>query len=439
MKYQLKSLGLTFLTVLAFSVAKSQDTVRISEEELLQKLKSNNWEVRIAEQEYLSARADYQQSNSLYLPEIELSYTAITTTNPLMAFGSKLNQEILTPQDFDPALLNDPKRTDNFSTEISVNQPLINVDGVYKRKAAKAKMQAKQYQTARTLKGMELEFKKNYMILQLSYEAVKVIDEALKMAESSVKMVQDYYEQGMVQKPDLLQAKVQLQQLETEKSAANNRLQDASQQLAYLVNDKMENRIYLPESKLKSSIETIEINNQLPEDRDDVLALQKAADAYHNMAKASKMGFVPRLNAFGRYQLYDNEIFKADASGYLVGVQLSWSLFKGYQNAALAEKSKIEYHKAQTEAEQYNSKSKLEIDKLARQLNLSIQKVYQQESAVAQSTEAYRIRKDRFAQGLENTTDLLMAENQLLKEELGLLQAVFEHEITKEYLTFLTK
>src|SRR5690554_6735716 len=335
MSYTFKSLSLIIASFFAFTSVNGQDTIRISEADLLQKLNKSNWKVRIAEQEFKAARADYRQSNSLFLPQVELSYTAITTTNPLMAFGSKLNQEILTPQDFDPALLNDPKRTDNFSTEISVNQPLINVDGVYKRKAAEAKMQAKQYQTARTLKGMELEFKKNYMVLQLSYEAVKVIDEALKMAESSLKMVQDYYEQGMVQKPDLLQAKVRLQQIKTEKSAANNRLQDASQQLAYLVNDKMENRIYLPESKLKSSIKTIEINNQLPEDRDDVLALQKAADAYHNMAKASKMGFVPRLNAFGRYQLYDNEIFKADASGYLVGVQLSWSLFKGYQNAAL--------------------------------------------------------------------------------------------------------
>ena len=35
-----------------------------------------------------------------------------------MAFGSKLNQEILTASDFNPALLNDPGQIQNFATEL---------------------------------------------------------------------------------------------------------------------------------------------------------------------------------------------------------------------------------------------------------------------------------------------------------------------------------
>jgi outer membrane protein TolC len=266
-----------------------------------------------------------------------------------------------------------------------------------------------------------------------------VINEAVKMAESSVKMVQDYYDQGMIQKPDLLQAKLRHQQLITEQSAANNRLQDASQQLAHLVNDSIGNSVYLPTEQLKASIEAIDLQNKMPENRGDISAMYKAAEAYEKMAKANQMSFIPRLNAFGRYQMYDDEILQADADGYLVGVQLSWSLFKGYQNAALAQKSKIEFQKAQTEAQEYESQSKLEINKVGRQLILAKQKVSQQELAVEQATEAYKIRKDRFAEGLEKTTDLLMAENQLLQEELGLLKAVFEFEITQEYLSFLSK
>ena len=76
---------------------------------------------------------------------------------------------------------------------------------------------------------------------------------------------------------------------------------------------------------------------------------------------------------------------------------------------------------------------------MSRQLILAQQKVNQQELAVEQASEAYKIRKDRFSEGLEKTTDLLMAENQLLKEELGLLQAVFEFEMTQAYLAFLSK
>lgn len=439
MRKQIYSLNLLAFLLIGISSSWSQDTIAIGEEELLSKLKGNNWELRIAEQEYLSAKADFRQSNSLFLPEVELSYTAITTTNPLMAFGSKLNQEILTAQDFNPALLNDPDRINNFATVISVNQPLINVDGIYQRKAAKAKMEAMEQKSIRTEKGMRLELKKTYMMLQLNYEAVKVIDEAVIMAKGSVKMVEDYFNQGLVQKPDLLQAELKLQELITQQSSAKHQLQNISQQLAYLVNDSIGNSVYSPKNKLKASIENQELQTELPSNREDIQAMYKAAEAYESMSKASKMNFVPRLNAFGRYQLYDDEIFQADASGYLVGVQLSWTLFKGYQNLATAEKSKIEFQKAQTEAEQYEAQSKMEINKMGRQLILAKQKVNQQELSVKQAAEAYRIRKDRFSEGLEKTTDLLMAQNQLLQEELGLLKAVFEFKTTQEYLAFLTK
>ncbi len=62
-----------------------------------------------------------------------------------MAFGSKLNQEILTQNDFNPALLNDPSQIENYATKFEIQQPLINVDGIYQRKAAKTKMQAMHY------------------------------------------------------------------------------------------------------------------------------------------------------------------------------------------------------------------------------------------------------------------------------------------------------
>ena len=59
--------------------------------------------------------------------------------------------------------------------------------------------------------------------------------------------------------------------------------------------------------------------------------------------------------------------------------------------------------------------------------------------ALQQSEEAYRIRNNRFQQGLEKTSDLLQAATQMSQKELELLQAVFEYNITKEYLQFLTK
>ena len=85
-----------------------------------------------------------------------------------MAFGSKLNQEILTPCDFDPNLLNNPARTTNFATKIEVQQPLLIWMGCIK-KAAKAQYDASQLQWQRTKDYIVFETQKAYMQLPVGF------------------------------------------------------------------------------------------------------------------------------------------------------------------------------------------------------------------------------------------------------------------------------
>ena len=166
------TIGVMIIALSAFG----QDTLQISKTDLSTKLSEQNLQLKISNQSFESARSDYRQSNALFLPSITASNTALTTTNPLMAFGSKLNQEILTASDFNPALLNDPSQTQNYATKIEVLQPILNADGLYERKAAKAKIEAFQLQTERTKEYLELEVNKAFMQLQLAYKAVQVFD-----------------------------------------------------------------------------------------------------------------------------------------------------------------------------------------------------------------------------------------------------------------------
>ena len=81
----------------------------------------------------------------------------------------------------------------------------------------------------------------------------------------------------------------------------------------------------------------------------------------------------------------------------------------------------------------------MELNKTNRQLRDAENKVNLSKLAFDQSQEAYRIRSNRFTQGLEKTTDLLQSETQMAQKELECLQAVFEYNFTKEYAQFLTK
>ena len=132
------------------SIVKAQETVPISKADVLNRVSNENLAIKISEQEFFKARADYRQTNAVFLPNITASHTGIATTNPLMAFGSKLNQEILTQNDFNPSLLNNPSQIENYATKLEIQQPLINLDGFYQRKAAKSKMKATSLKKERT-------------------------------------------------------------------------------------------------------------------------------------------------------------------------------------------------------------------------------------------------------------------------------------------------
>ncbi len=428
-------IGILSTSTLGFS----QDTLAISKKDIWLKASDKNLQIKIANQDFKSAQADYRQSKAIFLPSISASHTAIATTNPLMAFGSKLNQEILTASDFNPALLNDPARIKNFATKIEVLQPLINVDGLYGRQAAKAKMEAFSLQTERTKEYLELEVNKAFMELQLGYKAVIVLEKANKTAEANLKLIENYFKQGILQKTDLLSVQVRVNEIKNQLQYAKSNVQNASDYLALLLNEDSSNKVYKPIEKLENTIVIETINTTLSSNRKDIQAMDKSNEAYGKMLQSSKMNFLPRLNAFGSYELYDDSLFGTSAKGYLVGAQLSWTLFDGFKSIGKMEKSKAEFQKSEIETQQYKAKSQLELNKTNRQLKDAENKVNLSKLALEQSQEAYRIRSNRFTQGLEKTTDLLQSETLMFQKELEFLQAVFEYNFTQNYLHFLTK
>jgi outer membrane protein TolC len=419
-------------------LSNAQQEILISLNDVLEKVESNNYTVKISEQNYNAAKADYNQTNSILLPNISISHSAITTTNPLMAFGSKLNQEILTQADFNPALLNDPNEIKNFTTKIEVQQPIFNADGIFMRKAAKAKMNAFELQTLRTKDAMKLEVTKAYMQLQVAYKAVEVLEKAKEAALENKKIAENNFKQGYMQKADILAVEVHVTEVENQLQNTKSNVKNASDYLWFLMGENNQT-ILKPSNTLNAELNLAIYNEELSNSRADIEAMEKSTEAYNNMHKANKMSFLPRLNAFGSYELYDDQLFGTNAKGYLVGAQLSWNVFDGFKNIGKTQKSKAELDKAEISLHQYKNQSQLEYNKAKRQLKDAENKLALTSLAVEQSKEALRIRTNRFKEGLEKSSDLLVSETKYLQKELEYLQTVFNYNFTKAYVAFLTK
>ena len=424
------SLGFTLML-------QAQEIIPISKAEVLSKVSQDNMSIKISEQEFLESRADYRQTNAVFLPNITASHTGIVTTNPLMAFGSKLNQGILTQNDFNPALLNDPSQVQSFATKFEILQPIINVDGMYQRKAAKSKMDAMALKTERTTDYLAFEVEKAYMQLQLAYKGLDVLEQALKAADDNKKLADNSFKQGYLQRADVLNVEVRVTEVQNQLQMAKSNVQNASNYLSFLMND--ENYvIYTPTDILSLSTIAME-EKSISENRSDIKAMQLASNAYESMNKADKMAFLPRLNAFGSYELYDDKMFQTSANGYLVGAQLSWDLFQGSKRFGKVQKSKAEFEKSKLEYKQYVSQSNLELNKAKRTLSDAENKLRLTALALEQSEESLRIRTNRFKEGLEKTSDLLMIETQFAQKQLEYFQTIFEYNYAQAYLQFLTK
>lgn len=424
-----------------FSVVTSvaQDTIGISREALLKKVTQENLQVKISQQDFKIAEAELSQSAAVFLPNVSVSHTGISTTNPLMAFGSKLNQEILTQNDFNPNLLNNPDVAQNFATRIEVLQPILNFDGFVQRKAARIKAASFKLQSERTQEAILLDAKKSYMELQLAYQMVAVMEKALFTATENGRMVQNYNKQGLVQKTDVLSVEIRINEIKNQLQTAKSAVRNSSDYLNFLLNGEDKDAIYKPLDafELESTLakeDKISLSN-----RKDFQAMSLATESYKQMVNSSKMNFLPRLNAFGTYELYDDTLFGTSAGGYVIGAQLSWNLFDGYKSIGKLQQAKIVFEKAQTEELQYKAQSEMELNKFSRQLLDAKEKVKLAQLNVEQASEAYRIRQNRFEQGLEKTTDLLLSETQMIQKELEYKQAIFEYNFTKDYVSFLSK
>ena len=428
---------LALISILLFSfLLQAQETVPIGKREILERVQENNSRLRISQQEFLAARAQYRQTNAVFLPNISVSHTGMTTNNPLMAFGSKLNQEIVTQADFDPARLNNPDRIDNFATKVEVQQPLINLDGFWQRSAAKNKMEATELQSVRTGDHMKLETEKAYMQLQLAHKAVTVLEQALETAQANLRLAENNFKQGYLQRSDVLAVEVRVTEVNNQLQYARSNVKNASDYLMFLMGDSID-VVLIPKDSLSVQLNPV-TTSVLPGDRADIKAMELATEARKKMYRADQLAFLPRLNAFGSYELYDDEIFQGDANGYMAGVALTWDVFDGSKRFGKTQQSKAEFKQAELELEQHVHQSQMELNRATRALRDAENKLQLTQLALEQSEEALRIRNNRYEQGLEKTTDLLGAETQYSEKQLEYYQTVYEYNYAVAYLEFLT-
>ena len=432
--------GITVITVIP-GLLKGQDTAqveRISLEQALKLAQKQNFDIRKTEADVRMARSDYRSTNALFLPQVNVEETAISTNDPLNIFGFKLKQEIVNPSDFNPVLLNNPDRMHNYQTKISVQQPILNVDGFLGRSAAHDKFSAVKQQLDRQTYYVEFQVKQAYYGLTLAQKQLTVIDTALHVARAFGSQAEHFYKQGMINKADLLAARVRVLDLESQQSGAENNIKKANDNLRYLLGMDEGTTLQPTDSLTLVTPPSAQVDyNWLNRNRSDMRAMRDMMSASHKMMQSGWARYLPSLNVFGSYEWNDKTFLGTGANNYMVGAVLKWNLFGGYKNAAEIEKSQAQYSKVKLMYEDKVYQNRLQINQTRRNMKQAQHQVELGNAAVEQASENLRIRTNRYSKGLERTTDVLQAEAALSEARLKRLHALYQYRISVAMMELL--
>ncbi len=424
------------LAICSSAALQAQEMVPLPLQAAVDSALRNNKEMLIADLDEQSAAARFRQTNGVFLPKLNLSYSAMSTNNPLNAFGFKLQQQSIAQSDFNPELLNDPSTTQNFMTKAEWQQPILNMDMIQMRKAAREEMAVYAFKSKRTREYLVFEVQKAYAQLQLAHQAKNVLAEALKTSNAIFTTTKNRYDKGFLQRSDVLNVEVQVNSLESQFAQAESNLRNASDYLGLLMGVKP--GVIYGVSPIQAVAESEESGTQVPDNRADFLALQSAISARDLMIRSGKLSYLPKLNGFAEYMINDKQAFDFGSDSYLVGAQLSWTLFNGTVTQNKIAQNRIERKKMEEQLNYQKDQSQLELNKTLRQSKDALFNLKQQETAVNQATEALRILQNRYDQGLVATNDILQSQTLLSQQKLNQAQAFFNVNITHAYLQFLT-
>ncbi|WP_103665237.1 TolC family protein [Gracilimonas amylolytica] len=416
----------------------TDQTLSLSLQEAMELAVDQNFNLEQAGYDVDKTKAQFRQTNAVFLPQVSFEYNAISTDDPLNVFGFKLKQEVVSQQDFNPVLLNDPDAYENYSAKFEVRQPLINPDMFLQRSAMKSQLNSANEQLEGTKNYVRYQVRQQYYNLILHNEQIEVLESALKTAGEHRRQAQNYFEEGLISKEDYLSAKVYELDMESRMLQTKNALEKVQEDMALLLGLEG-NTTVQPTDELNYELQAdaavatndFEVNNA------QTRAIDYKVQAAKKMVRASEFSFIPKINLFGSYEFNDNEFAGFDASSYMIGANLRWDIFSGFSKVGKVMEAKADYRKAQSMQESHRLDQENKVRQAMRSIDHATKQISLTEQAIEQSTEDVKIRTNRYVEGMERTTDLLEAETKLAEAKLKNVMALYQYNMSIAALEML--
>src|SRR6266545_3635899 len=125
------------IAIILFQIgAGGQDTVALSLAEARARARTDNPALQAERADARAAAQGPREASRALLPTVSAGLDAVRTTDPVAVFGMKLRQADLAAGDLALDALNRPAAYQDYAARLTIEQPLLNLEGLYGHAAA---------------------------------------------------------------------------------------------------------------------------------------------------------------------------------------------------------------------------------------------------------------------------------------------------------------
>lgn len=252
----------------------------------------------------------------------------------------------------------------------------------------------------------------HYANLYKAQKTIELLKENQKSAQQRVFDFTEMEKNGIIPRNDLLKAQLQASRIQLTIDEAENNLKNVNFYLVTLLKLPSGTKLEVRESDFDNlKMDNIPTNDQPAlENRKDLQAVQFQGKASEANIKMAKGGYYPAVSLIGGYTALDlsNVVTVQNAMNFGVGFSYDLgAILKNGASVKLAQSKALEVQNSEALLKDY---IKVQVQKSIEDYDLALKQSAVLDQAVEQSTENYRIIKDKYESGLSDTNDLLEAD-----------------------------
>ena len=298
--------------------------------------------------------------------------------------------------------------------------------------------QAETATASQTKEEIAMKVINNYANLYKAQKTIELLKENQKSAQQRAIDFSEMEKNGIIPRNDLLKSQLQVSKIQLSIDEAATNLNIVNFYLVTLLKLPVETKLEVRESDFANfQMDNIPVNEEPAlQNRKDLEAIrfqEKASQANIKMAKST---YYPAIALIGGYTALDLKNVITVQNAMNIGVGVSYDLSAILKNGTLvklAESKSLEIQNSQAILTDY---IKIQVQKAIEDYDLALKQNAVYGQALEQSTENYRIIKDKYDNGLSDTNDLLEADVEQLGSRIN--KALAKANIIQKYYELLS-